>query len=282
MRELRLISMPFEGGRRAVGMGNGAARLAADEGVRAALRNGGWSIPAAVEIEAVDESRTEVWRSVEVIRRLAVAVKRATDEGAVPLVLAGDCNSSLGTVAGVGAAGLGVIWLDAHADFDDPDENISGYFDVMGLAMLTGRGWSALRATIPGLQPVPERNVLLAAARDLEPYQRATMQRSQLLVVGDEIDESQFDAALAELSSRVSRVYLHVDLDALDSEVARVNTYAAPGGPDVERVCRCVRSVCERFAVAAASMTAYDPAFDDGDRALVAAREIAGAIAAGG
>jgi arginase len=83
-----------------------------------------------------------------------------------------NCNSALGTTAGVGADDLGVVWFDAHADFDDPEENDSGFFDVMGLAMLTGRGWRALRQTIPGHVPIPEQNVILGAVRDLEPYQR--------------------------------------------------------------------------------------------------------------
>jgi arginase len=126
---------------------------------------------------------------------------------------------------------------------------------------------------------VPERNVLLAAIRDLEPYQRARVERSELLAVGDEVDGSQFDEALSSLSERASRVYLHIDLDSLDSSVARANEYAAPLGPSLERVCHCVRAVCESIPVAAAAFTSYDPAFDDGDRTLIAAREIAATIA---
>jgi arginase len=103
-------------------------------------------------------------------------------------VLAGNCNSALGTVAGLETDELAVVWLDAHADFDDPDENTSGFFDVMGLAMLTGRGWHALRQTIPNHHPVPEHRVVLAAVRDLEPYQRQRVERSNLHVVPGEID----------------------------------------------------------------------------------------------
>jgi arginase len=197
---------------------------------REALGAGGFLIADVVEIQGVDESRPEIARTLELIRRLSRTVRAAVDDGALPLIVAGSCNSSLGTVAGVGAADLGVVWMDAHADFDDPEENISGYFDVMGLAMLTGRGWSGLRSTIPGHEPVPERNVVLAAVRDLDPYQRARMQRSELLVVGDDVDESGFDEALSELASRASRVYLHIDLDCLDVSVGRAIS-CGPGAP---------------------------------------------------
>jgi arginase len=276
--QLQVISVPFHNGLRGVGMGRGAARLSADQSFREALSGAGWTVSAR-EIEPVDESLPEVARVIELIRRQAVAVQEAADAGAFPLVLAGNCNSSLGTVSGVGPRDLGVVWFDAHADFDDPEENVSGFFDVMGLAILTGRGWRALRSTIPGYEPVPEGRVLLAAVRDLEPYQRATVERSSLLVAAGQVDGIRFDEALGELRARVERVYLHVDLDSLDVSAARANQYAAAGGPSLERLCECVTAVCERFTVAAAALTAYDPAFDDGDRTLAAARTIAGVIA---
>jgi arginase family enzyme len=79
----------------------------------------------------------------------------------------------------------------------------------------------------------------------------------------------------------VSRIYLHVDLDSLDSSEARANEYAAPGGPSLERLAQCVRLSCERFTVAGAAITAHDPSLDSEDRTLMAARRIAKEIAIG-
>jgi arginase len=218
---------------------------------------------------------------MELVRRLSARVASAVEAGAFPLVLAGNCNSSLGTVAGAGAAELGVVWFDAHADFDDPDENTSGFFDVMGLAMLTGRGWDALRKTIPGHSAIPEANVVLAGVRDLEPYQHRTLGYSDVRTVPGAVDPGLFESALDELRSRVSRVYLHVDLDSVDAAEATANEYAATGGPSVDRLVECVRDVRQRFTVAAAAITAYDPAFDPDGRAVAAARRLAGQIGSG-
>ncbi len=151
-------------------MGRGATRLCGDELVRAGIEAAGCTVSS--EVDAVDESNPEIDRVSELIRRLAMRVMGAGDARSLPLIFAGNCNSSLGTVAGVGADRLGVVWFDAHADFDDPEENTSGFFDVMGLAMLTGRGWATLRKTMPGHDPIDERSVVLAGVRDLEPYQR--------------------------------------------------------------------------------------------------------------
>jgi arginase len=261
-------------------MGAGATKLANDATMRGDVEEAGWHVTDD-EVAPVDESDPEIVRVIELIRRLAKCAADAVADGAFPLVLAGNCNSCLGTTGGIGAENLGVVWFDAHADFDDPEENESGFFDVMGLAMLTGRGWRALRETIPGHRPIPERNVILAAVRDLEPYQRRRLERSELTTCPGEIELDGFEAALGALSCRVDRVYLHVDLDSLDIDDARANKYAAPGGPGLDRLSRGIRLVCERFTVAGAAITAYDPSLDDDDRTLNAARRIAREIASG-
>jgi arginase len=277
---LHILSWPFHNGLRDVSMGSGAIRLATDDEFRAGIEAEGWTVTSE-EIEAVNESDPEIARVIELIRRLAGRVASAVSEGAFPLVLAGNCNSALGTTAGLGAENLGVVWFDAHADFDDPEENESGFFDVMGLAMLTGRGWRALRQTIPGHVPIPERKVILAGVRDLEQYQRERLDRSDVRTVPATIDPQNLGDAIAAVHDHGTRVYLHVDLDSLDSHEARANQYAAPGGPTLTRLLDCIRSVTERQTVAGAAITAYDPDFDPDDRAISAARAIARAIARG-
>ena len=99
----------------------------------------------------------EIARVIELDRRLSHRVRAARGRGAFPLVLASNCNSCLGSVAGIGSHGLGVVWVDAHADFYTPEDNLSGFFDVMELSILAGTGWAALREAIPGFGPVAER-----------------------------------------------------------------------------------------------------------------------------
>jgi arginase len=230
----------------------------------------------------VDATAPEMARLFELNRRPVAAVAAGRENGRFPLVLAGNCISCLGTVAGCRGAGrLGVVWLDAHADFDTPDDNLSGFSDVMGLSILTGGSWHALRATIPGLSPVEEGNVITVGTRDLESYQRTRLLDSGITVVADEVDETQLGAALRGLSARVDAVYLHVDLDVLDTSVGRANAYAADGGPDLSTVLRTIRQTFRSAPVVAAALTAYDPESDRDGGILGAARAIAGEIAQG-
>jgi arginase len=263
---LQVITWPFQDGLPEVGMGAGPAMLAR-------------GLPGAVTaVPPVPATRPEIGRIIELDRRLAAAVREAAGAGAVPLVLAGQCMSALGTVAGIGAEGLGVVWLDAHADFDTPEDNESGFFDVMALAVLTGAGWKALRETIPGFAPVPEDRVVVAGVRDLEPYQRARLGRSAVHAVPGPFGAEDLQAALDTLRGRVERVYLHLDLDVLDSRAGRANEYAAPGGPGPGELVASVDAVFDAFPVAAAALTAYDPAEDTSGKAREVARRVIGRI----
>jgi arginase len=225
-------------------------------------------LPADV-VAPVDTSWPEVRRTIALDRALAERVRAAVAGGAFPLVLAGNCNSCLGTVGGVGTEGLGVVWFDAHADFDTPEDNVSGFLDVMALSMLTGSAWQTQRASVCR-EPVDEADVVLAAVRDVEPYQRARMEASRMRLVPGSLEG--FESALDAL--RTPRVYLHLDLDALDAGEGHANEYASPGGPSLARYLEAVDAVFDRFEVAAAALTAYNPAADTDGRARTAAHAL--------
>ena len=104
----------------------------------------------------------------ELIRLVAEQVRRAREASEFPIILAGSCFSAVGVVAGLGEASPGVVWFDAHPDFCEPSSTISGYFDSMGLSVLTGSAWQAMHATIPGARAVPETAVVLAGARSFD------------------------------------------------------------------------------------------------------------------
>jgi arginase len=273
---LRLISHPFHNGLEGVDMGAGPLRLLAGAEISADLQAQGWVVESQT-VETPDADDPEIVRIAEADRRLARVVRATVEEGAFPLVLAGNCNSCLGTAAGLGPAGaepFGVVWFDAHADFDTPERSL-GFFDGMGLAILTGNGWELLRGTIDGFAPLDERDVVLAGVRDLEEHQRPPLEASALRVVaGRATAGPAYAVALDGLRQRVQRVYLHVDLDVLDPSEGSANRFAADGGLTVRELERATRLVFERFRVAAAAITAYDPALDSDGRMARAAADL--------
>jgi arginase len=279
-RIVRVIALPYDSGRRSLGMGRGPELLIGDASVAEEADAAGIALEHET-IDGIDEELPEIRRVMELDRELAARVAAARAEGRFPLVLAGNCNSSLGTVSGAGPEGIGVVWLDAHADFDTPEDNTSGFFDVMALSMLTGGSWPALCATIDGFKAVPEGHVILAAVRDLEPYQRRAVESSELRVVPGALDDQGFDAELEGLRERTEALYLHLDLDSLDASDGRANRYAADGGPPWRRLEWVVERVFETGPVRAAALTAYDPSADADGGALAVARRLIAAVLRG-
>lgn len=263
MSGVRVISVPYHAARRDVGMGRGPAALLAA------------GVPGEVEtVDVPDDLVAELASSFELDRRLAARVRAARERGEFPLVLSGNCHACLGVAGGVGGVGA-AVWFDAHADFDTPEDNESGFFDVMALSTLTGACWAAQRASIPGFAPVPENRVVLVGARDLEPYQRERLERS---AVRRAAGVEELEPALDALGG--GDAYLHVDLDVLDPSEGRANAYAAPGGLSLAELEAAIALVRRRLDVRAASITAYDPAADPDGRVARAGARVAAALIA--
>jgi arginase len=245
MSGVTLIQVPYHLGREGVVLGAGPGPLA--EAI------GGES----VVVERAKPFDNEVASSFHLIRALADTVRETLAAGRFPLVLAGNCNSSLGTVAGLGRE-VGVVWFDAHGDFNTPDTTPTGFFDGFGLAMLTGSGWQALRETVDGHRPVPEEHALLVGARDLDAGEEERLAAS---AIGRANAESLGDA-LDELASRVDAVYVHIDLDVLDPSEGKANSLAVSGGFSAAELESALEEIHARFEVPAAAITAYEPPCD--------------------
>lgn len=260
---IALILVPYHLGHEGLAMGGGPDALL-NAGAADALAGAAHDVEV-LRIERKDRAANEIGASFELVSRVAEAVADAVAREAFPLVLAGNCLTSVGIVAGLGRD-VGVVWLDAHADFNTPDTSLSGFADGMGLAILTGAGWQALRELIPGYRVVPEENVVLAGVRDVDPPERDRLDSSAIEVLAPIEAAERLDAALDLLHERVSDVHLHLDLDVLDPSAGRANEYASPGGLSADEVERVVAAVGERCALRSAALTAYDPAADQDGR----------------
>jgi arginase len=275
--QVAVIQVPYHLGHEGVGMGAGPDRLV-EMGAVEALRQAGHDIEL-VRVERQNGEGNEVGASFEVVRRVAEEVAKATRRGAFPLVLSGNCMSTIGAVAGLGRE-VGVVWLDAHPDFNTTDRTLSGFADGMGLAILTGTGWRALRETVPGYRIVPESNVVLIGIREIDPPEQERLDASPVEVVAPADGGGRLESALDGLQRRVADAYLHLDLDVLDPSEGRANEYAAPGGltsGDVERI---FDAVGDRLALRGAAVTAYDPDADREGRIPITAAKLMTRIAA--
>lgn len=213
----------------------------------------------------------EVQAAFELDRRLAGCVAEAVAAEALPVVLSGNCITSVGTVAGIGEPELGVIWLDAHGDFNTPETTRGGFLDGMALAILTGRCWTSLAATVPGFAPVAERRVMLFGARDLDAQEATALIESEIEHLTPDAIRAGLSDTLAQRKEHTREIYLHIDLDSLDPSEGKANGFAVDGGFRVADVRSLIDEAAGAFRIRGVALTAYDPSQDDDGRACEAA-----------
>ena len=214
------------------------------------------------------------------MRMLSGAVRDACDSNRLPVVLAGNCNTAVGTLAGLGAASTAVAWFDAHADFNTPETTLSGFLDGTAVAILTGRCWTQLAATVPGFEPLPDDRICLIGTRDVDTLEGGLLDESSVQVIAPRQVRSTLKRTLTSINEHVDRIYLHLDLDVIDASVGSANRFTVAGGLSLEDMDYALSQIAQMFRVAGVSLTAYDPLVDrDGAAARAAIRLISTAAA---
>lgn len=263
--KVRLIAVPYDSGHREWRMGRGPAHLVR-HGLASSIRALGHDVSAEF-VESDEHTPIEPASSFALYRLVAERVRAARGDGFLPVVLAGNCGATIGVVAAVDGDPA-VLWLDAHGDFNTPETSPSGYLDGMSVAVLTGRCWGAMAATIPGFAPLPEENVVLVGVRSLDQEEERALADSEVRVVrAEELRVVGVARALGpvldELRQRSSRLHLHVDLDVADvSAVGRANQFASNGGITAAQLALTIRAAAERFTITSATFSAFDPEYD--------------------
>ena len=270
---IQLIQVPYDSGHRGIRLGKGPLQFV-DQGMARILRRRGHSVEVEC-LEVETDLMNPIKTAFDVNRLLARQVKVAIESGKFPLVLAGNCNNCVGTIAGLHQADLGVIWFDAHGDFNTPETSYSGYLDGMALALATGDCWQGLLDTIPGFIPVAGNHIVHIGGRDLDPKESARFSRADASLVDSKSLQVQgirrgLEAAFQSLNHHTDRVYVHLDMDIVDPVVARSKDFAPTGGLTVEQIVEALHMIKAYFHIRAGTIAACDPDSDREGRAITA------------
>ncbi len=240
-RTIQIIGVPIDLGQtqRGVDMGPAAMRYA---GLSSSLTALGYRIHDAGNIEVpIRETLADQQPQhyLPAIRRTCQAtyeiVRRAVEQGHIPLLLGGDHTLAIGSIGGnTHAAPAGLIWVDAHGDFNTPRTTLTGNIHGMTLALLLGAGYPELiDVGRPGPVLRPE-DVVMIGIRDLDPEERVRLRESGITVYTmRDIDERGIGAVTREAVARLEhrdRLHVSLDMDALDPQAGPGVGTTSPGG----------------------------------------------------
>lgn len=203
----------------------------------------------------------------------------AADESFV-VALGGDCSIVLGCLLGVRQAGrarIGLVYVDAHADFATPESSRTGSAASMCLALAVGRGDTPL-ARLGGAEPlVRVQDVVVIGRRDDADspwYGQDVLRELPLLDLphGEVRERGAGEIARAALE-RVARpdvngFWIHVDADVLDPSVMPAVDSPEPGGLALDELAELLTPLVRHPGALGLELTIYDPALDaDGSSA---------------
>jgi arginase len=271
-----LIGVPidFGAGRRGVDMGPSAIRYA---GLGASLEHIGHFVRdtgniAVSVMENRDEQNPKLRYLKPILETCAAVADRVADSLALnhlPLTIGGDHSLSLGSLRGATRRhNLGVIWIDAHGDFNTAETSPSGNIHGMPLAALCGLGDARLVKLGNPARMINPRNVAVVGARDLDDGERALLQRAGVNVIAmEQIDRIGMFAAMQraiEIASQGTEgIYLSLDLDALDPVYAPGVGTPVPGGLTYREAHLACELIAETGKLLGMDLVEVNPILDD-------------------
>ncbi|MCC6703361.1 MAG: arginase family protein [Thermomicrobiales bacterium] len=237
-----IITVPYRYDERNRGLGAGPDALVkggAAERVRAA----GHEVAEPVAAMLPDEEREPGQTAVNIGKlgaHTAALISEARQNDARVLALVGEDTAIIGVIAGMqkahGAdARIGIVWVDAHGDFNTPKTSYSGILAGMPLAILAGLDGPRMRAAAGQVAPIPTERILIAGARDLDNQEESLLNATSVgLVTGKQLSQGALlKDAINTLDGWCDRIVLHIDLDVLDPELVPSASTASPDGIDI-------------------------------------------------
>ncbi len=281
--DIDIIGVPMDCGadRRGVDMGPSAIRYA---GLSAGLKAlghdvrdlGNILVPPTDTLTAGELRLKYLDAIVPVLQQVAERVACSDSEGRTSVVLGGDHSLAVGSIAGAShGKRLGLVWLDAHGDFNDAETSPSGNVHGMPLSALCGFGDRRL-VTLDGrygpearLDP---RNVAVVAARDLDHGERALMREAGIHVFSMEaIDRDGIAAVMARAidvasggagPAETDGIYVSFDIDAVDPMYAPGVGTPARGGLTFREAHMAVEMLADTGRIAGMDMVEVNPILD--------------------
>jgi arginase len=238
-----LVKMPYVGERNVPELSGGPDYLE-QGGIRKLLEDQEFQTKLAspVALSAEEDKAYGSWNRLALAEgQLARVVADERRSGNLPVGLLANCSSILGMLSGLQHSGpsskplrVGMVFVDAHGDFNTPETTLSGMLGGMPVAIAAGQCLTRMRMKT-GLEPaVPTRHIVEVCVRDTDPLEQELLNRSeiqQLTLEDVRTRSANLHTAMRRLSEATDLIYIHVDMDGLDPREVPGHPLTVPGGP---------------------------------------------------
>lgn len=288
-RTIRIIGVPIDLGqsKRGVDMGPAALRYAGLAEKLEALGHrviDDGNIPVAVRETVSSEAPRHYLPSIALAcSSVYEAARQAISAGETPLFLGGDHTLAIGSIGGISHnSRCGLLWIDAHADFNTPETTISNNIHGMTLAVLLGDGYPELvRVGRPGAKLRPQ-DVVMIALRELDPGERERVRTSGITVYTmRDVDERGIGPVVREALERLEqhdRIHVSLDMDCLDPQAAPGVGTSSPGGLSCREAQLMMELIADCGCCSSMDIVEINPILDRNNRTARLAVDLAASL----
>lgn len=172
---------------------------------------------------------------------------------------------------------LGLVWFDAHGDFNTPNTTLSGMLGGMPVAVSAGLCYPVWREGSHLVAPIPTDRIVMVDVRNLDEAEEQLIRATdvQIAQVGPGYaGDRPLVEAVSELAAKCDDIYLHIDSDILDASLTPNHGTKEPGGPDVAETVAALQTVLATGKVVALGLVSVNSAGEGGDVSLRTALEM--------
>ena len=194
-----------------------------------------------IRLDAEQEQQYGAWNRMALAgANFADAVREGLQDDVITIGLEANCNGLLGMLSGLkydadgNARRVGLIFIDAHGDFNTPETTLSGMLGGMPVAIAAGHALHNLRKTTGLAEPLPMSHIVWGGVRDLDPLEAdrfAEYEVQQFSVQDVRKLSANLKKQIDDLADRVDVIYVHIDMDVLDPTEVPGHDLAVTDGP---------------------------------------------------
>jgi arginase len=209
--------------------------------------------------------------------RIADSVAEGFAAGTNVVVSGGNCNVLPGVIGGLqqahgSTARIGLVWFDAHGDFNTPKTSLSGMLGGMPVAVSAGLCFPEWRIAAHQAVALPTDRIIMVDVRNLDPAEDTLVRATAINVVP--VSGNALRDTVQQLAAKTDLIYLHIDLDILDEQLTPSHNTKEPNGPDVAQTLEAVQAVLDSGKVEAIGLVSVYPVGEGGDTSLASATEL--------
>ena len=280
MSKISIVGVPMDLGadRRGVDMGPSALRYA---DLNEKLQALGYEVDDLGDLDVIipetrhfgDPQAKYLKEIADACTHLANLVLEIHTDHRTPIVLGGDHSIAVGTMSGMAESfrrqnrKIGLMWFDAHADFNTPQISPSGNVHGMPMAAIMGYGPIELTRIFdfsPKIQP--ERAVMIGI-REVDPQERELVKSSGVRVFTmKEIDRrgigSVMDEALSIVTKDTDGFSVTLDADFLDPYESPGVATPVRGGADYREAHLAMEMVADTKKMVSFEIAEINPILD--------------------